>query len=143
MKRAIPAWDSSFVAHISVYLSHHQGQLRALPAWEKLPLRRLKSVALTAPSLLKLARSSYPGPPTPVPNAALTMLKSTMLTLSELLESPALIVPISGLALPPDIERVPALARLIIPLSLQLKEPSGSPVVSVKYPLASVATLYA
>ena len=100
-------------------------------------------MALTAPSLLKLARSSYPGPPTPVPKAALTILKSTMLTLSELLESPARIVPISGLALPPDIERVPALARLIIPLSLQLYDPSDRPVVTVKKPLASVDMLYA
>lgn len=69
------------------------------------------------------------------------MLKSTMLTLSELLASPALIVPISGLDVPPDTERVPAFARLITPLSLQLYEPFGNPVVAVKKPLASVTTL--
>src|SRR5690242_12003910 len=100
--------------------SPHHGQTSGEPAMENEPRSRLKSAALTTESRLKFARPSYPGCPTPMPKVLRSMLKSTALTLSELLASPALIVPISGPAAPPDRVRLPALVRFITPLRLQL-----------------------
>jgi hypothetical protein len=109
------------------------GQVRIAPPWPKLPLSRLKSVELTMPSRLKSARRSVEPP-----KALRRMLKSVELMMLVLLASPALISPISWFDTPALMEREPAVARLIVPFTLQLYTPSGRLVVTVKKPEASV-----